>query len=43
MGLPKCLGALDCYEDCVLVMSGVYGLIMLVKNCKVIGESKRGG
>ena len=43
MGLPKCLGALDCYEDCVLFMSGVYGLIMLVKNWKVIGESKRGG
>jgi len=43
MGLPKCLGALDCYEDCVLFMSGIYGLIMLVKNWKVIGESKRGG
>lgn len=43
MALPKCLGALDCYEDCVLFMSGVYGLTVLVKNWKVIGESKRGG
>ena len=27
MGLPKCFGALDCYEDCILFASGVYGLI----------------
>jgi hypothetical protein len=25
MGLPKCLGALDCYEDCILFGAGVYG------------------
>jgi hypothetical protein len=32
MGLPKCFGALDCYEDCVLFASGVYGLVVLIKN-----------
>lgn len=35
MGLPKCLGALDCYEDCILFVSGLYGLVVLVKNWKV--------
>jgi hypothetical protein len=35
-GLPKCLGALDCYEDCILFAAGVYGLIMLVKDWKAI-------
>jgi len=34
MGLPKCFGALDCYEDCILFMAGVYGLIVLIKNWK---------
>jgi hypothetical protein len=37
MGLPKCLGALDCYEDCILFAAGVYGLVLLVKNWKNIG------
>lgn len=32
LGLPKCFGALDCYEDCILFASGVYGLIVLIKN-----------
>ena len=36
MGLPKCFGALDCYEDCILFTSGVYGLIILIKNWKLI-------
>ena len=36
MGLPKCFGALDCYEDCILFASGVYGLIVLIKNWKLI-------
>ena len=40
IGLPKCLGALECYEDCILFVAGVYGLIMLVKNWKVIGKIK---
>lgn len=31
MGLPKCLGALDCHEDCLLFAAGVYGLVMLIK------------
>jgi hypothetical protein len=35
MGLPKCFGALDCYEDCVLFAAGVYGLVVLVRNWKV--------
>ena len=34
MGLPKCFGALDCYEDCILFAAGVYGLIELVRNWK---------
>jgi hypothetical protein len=36
LGLPKCFGALDCYEDCVLFASGVYGLIVLIKNWRSI-------
>lgn len=36
MGLPKCFGALDCYEDGILFASGVYGLIVLIKNWKSI-------
>jgi hypothetical protein len=35
MALPKCLGALDCYEDCILFASGVYGLIVLIATWKV--------
>lgn len=34
VGLPKCLGALDCYEDCILFAAGVYGLIMLIQSRK---------
>ena len=34
MGLPKCLGALECYEDCILFAAGVYGLIVLIKDWK---------
>jgi hypothetical protein len=34
MGLPKCFGALDCYEDCILFAAGVYGLMVLIKNWK---------
>jgi hypothetical protein len=34
MGLPKCFGALDCYEDCILFASGVYGLAELIRNWK---------
>jgi hypothetical protein len=43
MGLPKCLGALDCYEDCILFAAGVYGLVLLVKNWKIIGRRQRNG
>ena len=39
MGLPKCLGALECYEDCILFGAGVYGLVLLVRNWKAIGKS----
>jgi hypothetical protein len=34
MALPKCFGALDCYEDCILFASGVYGLVELIRNRK---------
>ena len=34
MGLPKCFGALDCYEDCILFAAGVYGLVELIRNWK---------
>jgi len=34
LGLPKCFGALDCYEDCILFASGVYGLVALIRNWK---------
>jgi hypothetical protein len=34
MGLPKCFGALDCYEDCILFATGVYGLVVLIKDRK---------
>ncbi len=40
-GLPKCLGALDCYEDCILFAAGVYGLILLIKNWKAISTLQR--
>jgi len=40
MGLPKCLGALDCYEDCILFGAGVYGLTMLIRSWKVIGKNQ---
>jgi hypothetical protein len=36
LGLPKCFGVLDCYEDCILFASGVYGLIVLIKNRRAI-------
>jgi hypothetical protein len=36
MGLPKCFGALDCYEDCVLFAGGVYGLIVLIRNWRLV-------
>jgi hypothetical protein len=36
MGLPKCFGALDCYEDCILFAGGVYGLIVLIKNWRSV-------
>jgi hypothetical protein len=43
LSLPKCLGALDCYEDCILFAAGVYGLLLLAKNWKIIGRRQRGG
>ena len=43
LSLPKCLGALDCYEDCILFAAGVYGLVLLVKNWKTIGGRQRDG
>ena len=43
LSLPKCLGALDCYEDCILFAAGVYGLVLLVKNWKTIGGKQGDG
>lgn len=40
ISLPKCLGALDCYEDCILFASGVYGLVLLIRNWKSIGRKR---
>ena len=40
-GLPKCLGALDCYEDCILFAAGVYGLVLLIWDWKAIGKALR--
>ncbi len=34
MALPKCFGALDCYEDCILFAAGVYGLVEVVRAWK---------
>lgn len=34
LGLPKCLGVSECYEDCILFLSGVYGVVILVKEWK---------
>ena len=42
-GLPKCLGALNCYEDCILFAAGVYGLVLLVRDWKTIGKAQRAG
>ena len=40
-GLPKCLGILDCYEDCILFAAGVYGVILLVTDWKAISTLQR--
>ena len=32
LALPKCFGALDCYEDSVLFGAGIYGLVVLIRN-----------
>jgi hypothetical protein len=41
MGLPKCLGALDCYEDCVLFAAGIYALVILIKYWRVQPSGRR--
>jgi hypothetical protein len=41
LGLPKCFGALDCYEDAVLFAAGAYGLVVLVRNWRSIPWQKR--
>jgi hypothetical protein len=38
LGLPKCLGVYDCYEDCILFGAGIYGLVMLVLNWRQLGK-----
>jgi len=34
MALPKCFGAMHCYEDWVLFGAGVYGLVALIRKRK---------
>jgi hypothetical protein len=41
MALPKCFGVLDCYEDCILFASGVYGLVELIRNWKTQESESR--
>jgi hypothetical protein len=41
LGLPKCLGSLDCYEDCILFASGVYGLVELIRTWRTRGVDVR--
>jgi hypothetical protein len=36
LGLPKALGMYQCYEDGILFLSGVYGVIMLAINWKPV-------
>jgi hypothetical protein len=40
LGLPKCLGMYNCYEDCILFTSGIYGLIMLITSWRVINQRR---
>ena len=40
LGLPKCLGALECKEDYILFGAGVYGLFILIRNWKRIGKNR---
>jgi hypothetical protein len=42
VGLPKCFGALDCYEDCILFASGVYGLVGLIRTWRTREAGVRG-
>jgi hypothetical protein len=42
VGLPKCFGALDCYEDCILFASGVYGLVELIRTWRTREAGVRG-
>lgn len=35
------VGALDCYEDFILLAARVYGLVLLVRNWKIIGRRQR--
>ena len=41
MGLPKCFGALDCYEDSILFAAGLYGLVELIRNWRPQGIEAR--
>jgi len=40
MALPKCFGVLDCYEDCILFASGVYGLVVLIAGWRAQAASE---
>jgi hypothetical protein len=40
LALPKCFGVLDCYEDCILFASGVYGLVVLIASWRAQAASQ---
>ena len=41
LGLPKCFGIMDCYEDCILFASGVYGLVILIRTWRTRSSAGR--
>jgi hypothetical protein len=43
LALPKCFGALDCYEDCILFASGIYGLVELIRTWRMQKAGAGGG
>jgi hypothetical protein len=40
-GLPGCLGLLGCYEDGILFVAGIYGLVMLINYWTTISRRQR--
>ncbi len=40
LGLPKAFGLFGCYEDIILFLAGLYGLVNLLVYWKIIGKEK---